>query len=41
MPIAENQVVSLHYRLTEGGQPVESSFERNQPLHVLIGHGNF
>ena len=40
MPIAENQVVSLHYRLTEGGQPVESSFERNQPLHVLIGHGN-
>ncbi len=40
MPIAENHVVSFHYRLNEGGRQVESSFDRNEPLHVLIGHGN-
>ena len=40
MPIAKDHVVSLHYRVSEGGQPIESSFERNEPLHVLIGHQN-
>lgn len=40
MPIAKDQVVSFHYRLSEGGQPVESSFDRDEPLHVVIGHQN-
>lgn len=40
MPISENQVVSFHYRLSESGRVVESSFERAEPLHVLVGHHN-
>ncbi len=40
MPIAKDQIVSFHYRLSEGGRAVENSHERNEPLHVLIGHGN-
>lgn len=33
------QVVAFHYRLSEGGQPIESSHDRGEPMCVLLGGG--
>lgn len=39
MKAEKNKVVSMHYNLTVDGAPVESSRERDEPLWVLLGHG--
>lgn len=39
MTIEKNSVVSFHYRLSENGTELESSFD-NSPALSLIGHGN-
>ncbi len=39
MTIANNTVVSFHYRLSEGGNEMENSYDAN-PVLALIGHGN-
>lgn len=38
MKVAENTVVLFHYALSENGEAVESSFER-EPLAALVGSG--
>jgi FKBP-type peptidyl-prolyl cis-trans isomerase SlyD len=38
MTIEKNTVVSFHYRLSEGGNELENSYD-GQPLLVLIGQG--
>jgi FKBP-type peptidyl-prolyl cis-trans isomerase SlyD len=39
--IEANKVVSFHYGVKDdGGEQVDSSRERGEPLTVLIGHGN-
>lgn len=41
MKIEKDRVVRFHYTVSEqGGEPVESSKERGEPLAILIGHGN-
>ena len=39
MKAGKNAVISLHYALSVGGEPVESSRENGEPLWVLLGHG--
>lgn len=39
MTIKNNTVVSFHYRLSEGGQELENSFD-GSPMLALIGHRN-
>ena len=39
MTIKNNSVVSFHYRLSEGGNELENSYD-SKPLLVLIGHRN-
>ncbi|HEY9131752.1 MAG TPA: peptidylprolyl isomerase [Dyella sp.] len=39
MKAGKDKVVSLHYTLTVGGEKVESSLDRNEPLWILLGHG--
>ena len=39
MKAGKDKVVSLHYTLTVDGEKVESSLDRNEPLWVLLGHG--
>lgn len=39
MKAGKDTVVSLHYTLTVDGEKVESSLDRNEPLWVLLGHG--
>jgi FKBP-type peptidyl-prolyl cis-trans isomerase SlyD len=39
MTISKSSVVSFHYRLSENGQEIESSFD-GEPLLSLIGHGS-
>lgn len=41
MNVEANKIVSFHYSVSDGGDtPVDSSRERDEPLTVLIGHGN-
>jgi len=39
MKAGKDKVVSIHYTLTVDGEKVESSHDRNEPLWVLLGHG--
>ena len=39
MKAGKDKVISLHYTLTVDGEKVESSRDRNEPLWVLLGHG--
>ncbi|WP_266169591.1 FKBP-type peptidyl-prolyl cis-trans isomerase [Dyella subtropica] len=39
MKAGKDKVISLHYTLTVDGEKVESSLDRNEPLWVLLGHG--
>lgn len=39
MKAGKDKVISLHYTLTVEGEKVESSLDRNEPLWVLLGHG--
>lgn len=39
MKAGKDKVVSVHYTLTVDGEKVESSLDRNEPLWVLLGHG--
>ncbi|WNL45113.1 peptidylprolyl isomerase [Dyella sp. BiH032] len=39
MKAGKDKVISLHYTLAVGGEKVESSLDRNEPLWVLLGHG--
>src|SRR5690349_22509611 len=39
MKAGKDKVVSLHYTLTVAGDKVESSHDRDEPLWVLLGHG--
>jgi len=39
MKAGKDKVISLHYTLTVDGEKVESSLERNEPLWILLGHG--
>ncbi|HEY2624941.1 FKBP-type peptidyl-prolyl cis-trans isomerase [Dyella sp. Tek66A03] len=39
MKAGKDKVISLHYALTVDGEKVESSLDRNEPLWVLLGHG--
>lgn len=39
MKAGKDKVISLHYTLTVDGEKVESSHDRNEPLWVLLGHG--
>lgn len=41
MKIEKDRVVRFHYTVSEqGGEPVESSKDRGEPLAILQGHGN-
>lgn len=41
MKIEKDRVVRFHYTVSEkGGEPVESSRDRGEPLAILVGHGN-
>ncbi len=41
MKVEANKVVSFHYSVSDGGgEPVDSSRERGEPLAVLIGAQN-
>ena len=41
MQVAQNNVVSIHYTLTnDAGETLDSSRERGEPLAYLHGHGN-
>jgi len=41
MKIEKDRVVRFHYTVSEqGGEPVESSKDRGEPLAILMGHGN-
>lgn len=39
MKAGKDKVVALHYTLSVDGAQVESSHDRNEPLWVLLGHG--
>lgn len=39
MKASKDSVVALHYILKVAGEQVESSRDGDQPLHVLLGHG--
>lgn len=39
MKAGKDKVISLHYTLTVDGEKVESSLDRNEPLWILLGHG--
>ncbi len=39
MKAGKDKVIAFHYTLTVDGEQVESSHEREQPLWVLLGHG--
>lgn len=39
MKAGKDKVVSLHYTLTVAGEQLESSRDRDEPLWVLLGHG--
>lgn len=39
MKAGKDKVVALHYTLTVDGAQVESSRDRNEPLWILLGHG--
>jgi FKBP-type peptidyl-prolyl cis-trans isomerase SlyD len=39
MKVEKNKVVAFHYTVSEGGEAVESSRERGEPLAFLVGHG--
>ncbi|KGI77556.1 FKBP-type peptidyl-prolyl cis-trans isomerase [Oleiagrimonas soli] len=39
MKAGKDKVVSFHYTLSVDGAEVESSRTDNEPLHVLLGHG--
>ena len=39
MKAGKDKVISLHYTLTMDGEKVESSLDRNEPLWILLGHG--
>ena len=39
MKAGKDKVVSLHYTLTVAGEKQESSRDRDEPLWVLLGHG--
>ena len=40
MKIEKDRVVRFHYTVSEGGEPVETSKDRGEPLAILMGHGN-
>ena len=40
MKIEKDRVVRFHYTVAEQGQPALESSEGNDPLAILIGHGN-
>ena len=41
MKIEKDRVVHFHYTVSEkGGEPVETSRDRGEPLAILLGHGN-
>jgi FKBP-type peptidyl-prolyl cis-trans isomerase SlyD len=40
MKVEENKVVVFHYTVSEGGERVESSQDRGEPLAFLVGHGS-
>lgn len=40
MKIEKDRVVRFHYTVSEGGEAVESSKDRGEPLAILMGHGN-
>ena len=39
MKVEENKVVVFHYTVNEGGEKVESSHDRGEPLAFLVGKG--
>jgi FKBP-type peptidyl-prolyl cis-trans isomerase SlyD len=39
MKVEENKVVVFHYTVSEGGEKVESSHDRGEPLAFLVGKG--
>lgn len=39
MKAGKDKVISLHYTLTVDGEKVESSLDGNEPLWILLGHG--
>ena len=39
MKAGKDKVISLHYTLTVDGEKVEISLDRDEPLWVLLGHG--
>ena len=39
MKAGKDKVVAIHYTLTVAGEAVESSRDRDEPLWVLLGHG--
>lgn len=40
MPIEKDKVVSFNYRMYEGSEKLEDSWQENQPVLYLHGHGN-
>ncbi|HEX5124171.1 MAG TPA: peptidylprolyl isomerase [Rhodanobacteraceae bacterium] len=39
MKVEENKIVVFHYTVREGGEKVESSHDRGEPLAFLVGKG--
>ena len=39
MKVEENKIVVFHYTVSEGGEKVESSHDRSEPLAFLVGKG--
>ena len=39
MKVEQNKIVVFHYTVSEGGERVESSHDRGEPLAFLVGHG--
>ena len=39
MKVEENKIVVFHYTVSEGGEKVESSQDRGEPLAFLVGKG--
>jgi len=40
MKVEENKIVVFHYTVSEGGEKVESSHDRGEPLAFLVGKGS-
>ena len=40
MKIEKDRVVRFHYTVSEQGQPSLESSQGNDPLAILVGHGN-